>query len=172
MGTINHLTAKSSRIRIGNYRLQLVLPLLWLISFYTLPGAAQDELNVPQQLMPGEAPSLRFENLGLEDGLSQGSVYDIMQDREGYLWITTQDGLHRYDGYEFKVFTSIPFDSTSLSSSFVFNIAEGSKGDLWVTTEGNGLNRLDKNSGVSKHYFHDPKVSTSLSSNYTDEQKW
>ena len=169
MGTTNHLSAKSSRIRIGNYRLQLVLPLLWLISFYTLPGAAQDELNVPQQLMPGEAPSLRFENLGLEDGLSQGSVYDMMQDREGYLWITTQDGLHRYDGYEFKVFKSIPFDSTSLSSSFVFSVAEGSKGELWVTTEGQGLNRLDKNTGVSKHYLHDPMVSTSLSSNYTDD---
>lgn len=166
MDTHRFLIAVFYRPHGRSIRIRSLLLLLVLLLAFPFSSWAQDELHVPQQLMPGEAPSLRFENIGLEDGLSQGTVYDIMQDKEGYIWLTTQDGLHRYDGYEFKVFTSIPFDSTSLSSSFVRSISEGSNGYLWVTTE-RGLDRMDKTTGKAKHYAYDPADSTSLSSNFT-----
>ena len=52
----------------------------------------------------------RFEHLSLEDGLSQNAVLDLLQDRDGFLWVATQDGLNRYDGYGFTVFKNDPDD--------------------------------------------------------------
>lgn len=118
-------------------------------------------------VLSSEAPSLRFETLGLEDGLAQNTVMDVLQDSLGFIWVATQGGLHRYDGYEFKLYKSEPFDSTSLSKNFVRSITEAKNGDLWVATEGGGLNRLNRSTGTFKHYMYDPDDSTSLSSNNT-----
>lgn len=133
--------------------------------FITIDCWSQEELNSKPQKLPREAPTIRFEHLGLEDGLQQGSVHDIMQDSQGYLWLTTQDGLHRYDGYEFKSYSSTPFDSGSLSSNWVWQVEEAANGDLWVTTNENGLERMDRTAGTFTHYKHDPKDSTTLSTN-------
>ncbi len=138
--------------------------MLWIISA-TIKAQAQAEKSTPKaNLSSGEAPTLRFEQLSIEDGLAQSSGNTIMQDKKGYIWIATQGGLHRYDGYEFKVFNSIPFDTTSLSSSWVWGTSEASNGDIWVATEGGGLNRMDPNTGSAIHYRHDPDDSTSISS--------
>ena len=143
------------------------LVLLFLALLFSHIAHAQDELTSKKQKLPREAPSLRFEHLGLNDGLQQGSIHDIIQDSQGYLWVTTQDGLHRYDGYGFKAFTTTPFDTTSLSSSYVMHVDEGSNGDIWVTTLRHGLNKMDKNTGTFTHYKHDPKDPNSLSTNST-----
>jgi len=70
---------------------------------------AQIEQVEPKIILSNEAPRLRFEQLGIEDGLAQSSGNTIMQDKKGFIWIATQGGLHRYDGHEFKVFSSNPF---------------------------------------------------------------
>jgi len=57
---------------------------------------------------------IRFDHLSLEQGLSQSSVMDILQDRRGYIWLATEDGLDRYDGMSFKVYKHDPADSGSL----------------------------------------------------------
>ncbi|PYQ08403.1 MAG: hypothetical protein DMF82_01465, partial [Acidobacteria bacterium] len=76
---------------------------------------------------PATAASLRpirFDHLSLEQGLSQSSVMDILQDRRGYIWLATEDGLDRYDGLSFKVYKHDPADAASLPSSFVWDVDE------------------------------------------------
>ena len=86
--------------------------------------------------------SLRFERLGLEQGLSQESGLTILQDRTGFIWIGTQAGLDRYDGYQVKVFRNDPLDRTSLVDNYVQASYEDSQGRLWFGTKG-GLTRFD-----------------------------
>jgi len=134
------------------------------IIFSTVGVQAQVENEIKSPVVSSEAPSLRFKQLSQEQGLTQASGNAIMQDKNGYLWISTQGGLHRYDGYEFKVFASVPFDTTSLSDNWVWGVTEASNGDLWVGTESGGLNRMDPNTGAAKHYRYDPDDSTTISS--------
>ena len=135
-----------------------------LICFINITAYAQDEQQIKPTILQSYAPSLRFEHIGLNDGMAQASANTIMQDSKGFLWIATQGGLHRYDGHEFKVYKQTPFDTTSLSENWVWGMAEASNGDIWVTTEGGGLNRLDQATGTFKKYIHDPDDSTSISS--------
>lgn len=64
--------------------------------------------------------NIRFNHLTVQDGLSQSAVTVIFQDKHGFMWFGTQDGLNRYDGYNFKIFKNIPSDSTSLTDNFIF----------------------------------------------------
>jgi ligand-binding sensor domain-containing protein/class 3 adenylate cyclase/predicted metal-dependent HD superfamily phosphohydrolase len=89
--------------------------------------------------------SIRFTNLSLRDGLSQSTVNNILQDKNGLMWFCTQDGLNKYDGNTFKVYKHDPEDSTSLSDNFINVLIEDSKGNLWIGAE-NGLNLMPKNS--------------------------
>ena len=142
----------------------LVLSITLLSTTYTV---AQSEITPEGSALSNEAPTLRFEELGLAEGLSQGSGNTIMQDKEGFIWISTQGGLHRWDGQEFKVFSSVPFDTTSLSDTWVWSATEASDGNLWVATAQGGLNKLDPETGTAKHYRHDPDDSTSISADFT-----
>lgn len=138
-----------------------------LILLSATPALAQDEQVTKPTILSSEAPSLRFEHLGLEEGMAQASANSIMQDSKGFLWIATQGGLHRYDGHEFKVYAETPFDTTSLSENWVWGMSEAKNGDIWVATENGGLNRLDQATGQFKKYVHDSDDSTSISSNRT-----
>ncbi len=55
-----------------------------------------------------------FEKISIEQGLSSSGVYSIFQDRKGFLWFGTENGLNRYDGYSFKIFKNEPDDSNSI----------------------------------------------------------
>ncbi|MEM6327804.1 MAG: two-component regulator propeller domain-containing protein, partial [Bacteroidota bacterium] len=79
-------------------------------------------------------PGPRFDRLGTDDGLSQSIVNAIAQDRQGYLWFGTEDGLNRYDGARFAVFRYVPDDSTALPGNRVTALAEDPTGALWVGT--------------------------------------
>ncbi|MEM6288578.1 MAG: two-component regulator propeller domain-containing protein, partial [Bacteroidota bacterium] len=101
------------------------------------------------------APSVptadRFTHLGVADGLSQSTVTTILQDRDGFLWFGTDDGLNRYDGVSFTVYRHANEDTTSLASSRVLHLLEDRRGVLWVATQG-GLQWLDRSTGT----FHMP----------------
>jgi ligand-binding sensor domain-containing protein/GGDEF domain-containing protein len=86
--------------------------------------------------------SFGVQKLSIEQGLSQSVVYDITQDEQGYIWIATEDGLNRFDGYEFKIFEHKNSDPTSLHENLIYSLyVEGNKG-LWLGTQ-NGLSFYD-----------------------------
>lgn len=86
---------------------------------------------------------LKFKHLTINQGLSQNSVLCMWQDREGFVWIGTEDGLNRYDGYEFKHYKHDAHNKKSISSSFINSIIEDATGNLWIATA-DGLNIYNK----------------------------
>lgn len=87
------------------------------------------------------------EAISTAQGLSQGLINDMIQDKEGFIWIATKGGLNRYDGYTFKIFTNDPEDTSSISSNAVSNLLEDSKGRIWVGTYDGGVNVYYKKTG-------------------------
>lgn len=90
-----------------------------------------------------QAPDYNFQRISVNEGLSQGSVRDILEDDLGYLWFATADGLNRYDGYEFHSYHHHGEDSTSIISGDVKNLYKDSQKNIWITTEG-GLSIYDR----------------------------
>lgn len=106
--------------------------------------------------------TIRFARISLEQGLSQSSTYCILQDHKGLMWIGTNEGLNRYDGYEFKVYKNDPQNSTTLSNSLVYSIYEDHSGTLWIGTN-NGLNRFHRENEQFTTFRHQPGNSKSVS---------
>ncbi len=111
----------------------------------------------------GYGRELKFERITMQDGLPDSSVTEILQDRMGFLWIGTFNGLVRFDGYDFVTFKPDPGDPDSISGRTIQVLYEDSGGDLWIGTRRGGLNRLDRASGRFIHYRHDPADPSSLS---------
>lgn len=116
----------------------------------------------------GQENNLKFEHLTVEDGLSQNTVYDILQDHEGFMWFATQDGLNKYDGYDFKIYKQNPKDDNSLSHSAVFVLFEDSKNNLWIGTIGGGLNRFIREKDCFEHYKHKKNENSLINDNVRD----
>ncbi|MCY7350370.1 MAG: response regulator [Cytophagaceae bacterium] len=83
-----------------------------------------------------------FEHLTTADGLSQSTVWAITQDKKGFIWLATADGLNRYDGYSFKVFRHQPNQAGSLSTNDIATLHADRRNNLWVAPRKGGLNRL------------------------------
>lgn len=110
-----------------------------------------------------------FDHITVRQGLSQNSVHDILQDRHGYLWVATQDGLNRFNGYQFEVYRHVPEDDADtgalrrgVSNSTIWKLYEDRDGVLWIGTAG-GLNRFDRESEGFNHFRHYPDRAGSLS---------
>jgi signal transduction histidine kinase/ligand-binding sensor domain-containing protein len=103
--------------------------------------------------------------LALEDGLSQISINCILQDAQGFMWFGTQDGLNKYDAYDFTVYKPIPGEN-SLGANYVRTLYEDQAGVLWVGTEGGGLDRFDRDEHRFIHYRSEGTDPHSLSSDY------
>jgi signal transduction histidine kinase/ligand-binding sensor domain-containing protein/DNA-binding response OmpR family regulator len=88
-------------------------------------------------------PKLYFEHISTEDGLSNNRVYSILQDRKGFMWFATLDGLSCYDGYSFTVFRNNAEDSNSIHNNRIILLYEDSKGNIWMGTEKNGVEMYD-----------------------------
>lgn len=112
---------------------------------------------------PVWAQDVRFERVSIDQGLSQSSVYAILQDSTGFLWFGTEDGLNRYDGYGFDVVRGRPAEADGLSHNNVRALHEDPDGSLWIGTRNGGLNHYDRRSRRFTHYAHDPAVPGSLS---------
>ena len=118
----------------------------------------------------GQEKTLTIEIISSEMGLSNGDVYCVFQDSKGFLWIGTQDGLNRYDGYEFRVFRHEPGNPNSLSDYAINKIIEDPllPGVLWIATR-EGLNRYDPTKETFIRFRHDPGRRSSLSNNRVRE---
>ncbi len=98
---------------------------------------------------------LRFDRISIEQGLSQSSARAIFQDQRGFIWFGTQDGLNRYDGYNFKTYKPNPdAPDSSISDRWINAIVEDRQGYLWIATGLGGLNRFDPHTEEFVHYQH------------------
>ena len=88
-----------------------------------------------------------------EQGLSQGVVNCIVQDKHEFMWFGTQDGLNKYDGTGITVFKTNPLDSNSLLTNFINSLFEDEHGILWIGTDG-GLSTLNMYTGKFVNYLH------------------
>jgi signal transduction histidine kinase/ligand-binding sensor domain-containing protein/DNA-binding response OmpR family regulator len=84
-----------------------------------------------------------FQHYGLEEGLSQESVQSILRDKQGFLWLGTQDGLNRFDGDRFETFKNNPGDSASISDNYITHLWQDKSNLIWVGTGNKGLNYYD-----------------------------
>ena len=110
-------------------------------------------------------PNYNFNHISIDQRLPGANIHCIFQDEKGLIWLCVESiGLCRYDGKNYKVFSSINTDSTSLSDNFPLCIAEDKDGILWIGTT-NGLNKFDRGKGVFKRYFSDDS-SNCLPNNY------
>lgn len=105
---------------------------------------------------------LHFRHLSIEQGLSQSIVTAMLQDRQGFMWFVTEDGLNRFDGYSFKIFKHDARDPSSLIHNEIKCIHEDREGMLWVGSFHRGLERFDPSTGRFTHFQHDPGDSNSL----------
>ena len=112
----------------------------------------------------GAPTPMVFNHLSVEDGLSQNTVLNIFQDAQGFMWIATEAGLNRFDGYEFKHYNQNRNDANALGSDFVWDIDEDANGDLWLATKGGGLVRFERATERFFSYRHSATDPTSLSS--------
>ncbi len=120
-----------SKKKLKTYKFIFFIQLLLLLVL-TPRSAAQDKLY--------------FQSVSKDQGLSHATILTIIQDRKGFLWFGTPNGLNRYDGYSFKVFRHYVSDSNSLPDNIVLSLKQDSKGLLWIGTR-SGLCSMDPATG-------------------------
>ena len=115
------------------------------------------------QIYYAQSPQLVFDRISKEQGLIPGNVNDILQDSTGFIWMATENGLCRYDGYNFVYYKNEVNDPNSLSYNHVFSLLLDKDAIMWVGTLGGGLNKFDIRTGKFKRYTHDPNNSKTIS---------
>lgn len=100
----------------------------------------------------------------INDGLPSKGATCSIKDKKGFLWVGTQNGLCRFDGYQFSRFENIPGDSTSITNNYITIITEDKKGRIWVGTQ-DGLNLFDPLTEKFRRFYHKEHNPTSISNN-------
>ncbi len=108
-------------------------------------------------------PTVRFNHLTSDDGLAQNTVEAIMQDRQGFMWFGTVNGLSRYDGYRFITYQNDPDNPNSLGQNHIRDLFEDHDGIIWIGTEGGGVNSFDPQTETFTRYASDPRNPDSVS---------
>jgi PAS domain S-box-containing protein len=143
----------SSKIRQWLKALVLAITLIILIV-----------LSLPTTVCAAES-RVQFEHITADQGLSQSGVLCILQDSQGFMWFGTQDGLNKYDGYNFTVYKYNKLNLYSLSDNFISSIYEDKLGTIWVGTDGGGLNKFDRTTEKFTRYTHNLNDPNSLGAN-------
>ncbi len=102
------------------------------------------------KLSYAQSKNLIFNNINIEQGISQSTIEAIFQDSEGYLWLGTNDGLNRYNGYEFKIYNYEEYQN-SISHNGITDITEDKYGNIWVNTV-SGVNKINKKTEKISNY--------------------
>ena len=138
---------------------KIILQFIFLINLFAQKEAELIEQNKSKYL---------FENTAISEELHNSIIYDMLQDSLGFLWLASDNGLYKYDGYEFTVYRHDPNNPYSISHNHINTLLESCyNGDnvLWIGTHGGGLNRLDLKTERFKYYKFDPQNPNSLSHN-------
>ena len=99
-----------------------------------------------------EATDINFRNIRNEDGLSQSTVETIIQDKKGYIWIGTNDGLNKYNGYDFEIYRHSNKPENSIANNYIVDLQEDEDGNIWVGTA-NGLSKINTDNNEITNYF-------------------
>ena len=105
-----------------------------------------------------------LEKIDIEKGLSSNYPTCLIEDSKGFIWIGTNNGLNRYDGYKPKIFKYNPKNSNTISENWITSLLEDSNGNIWIGTEGGGLNLYNTTTGAITRFTHKKNDSTSISS--------
>lgn len=114
-----------------------------------------------------QSKDLSFQYLTTTDGLSQNSVLDIVQDHKGFMWFATEDGLNKFDGYNFTIYKNTPSDPHSLSNNNIRTLLEDKRHNLWIGTSV-GLNLYDRDKDKFLVFKASDDDTTSLKSSYIE----
>jgi ligand-binding sensor domain-containing protein len=114
----------------------------------------------------GQQNALKFSRLTTESimtskGLSQNSIYCLLQDSRGFIWMGTWDGLNKYDGYDFIIYNT----TNGLSNPTINALLEDDEKNIWIGTD-YGLNILDRMSGEINHFYHEPDNPNCISDDF------
>ncbi|RFZ94704.1 response regulator [Mucilaginibacter conchicola] len=112
----------------------------------------------------GQNESLKFEHIGTADGLSQINVSCILQDKLGFMWIGTREGLNKYDGYNFTNYKHDEAAPATISSNMISDMVEDKDGNIWVATI-IGLNKIERKTGNIIRFIHSDKNRNSIANN-------
>ncbi len=95
---------------------------------------------------------MAFDHLTAEDGLSHSTVYALLEDKDGLVWIGTRYGLNRFDGYECKVFLPNNSNNGSINGPSIYSLFEDKQGKIWVGHREAGVSVWDKQTGRFEHF--------------------
>ena len=112
--------------------------------------------------------NIPFVRLSIKDGLSQAAVNAIIQDQVGYLWVGTQEGLNRYNGYEFTSLDIRGAEKDNILQGWIKDLLVDREGVLWVATKQQGLVKINFIKNTLEYFRHDPKNPQTLS----DDSIW
>lgn len=104
--------------------------------------------------------NFQFRQITVEDGLSQSTVNCMLQDRKGFLWFGSANGLNRYDGYNFSIYVNDPQDTTTISDNGILSLFEDKNGFIWIGTVGGVLNKYDRKKGTFTRYYFTDSIQT------------
>lgn len=160
----------SSAVPFVVLRLCVVLASIWLLLTPSL-FAQQNQVSSTEKLvtMSPDASTvainlksdIQFRKLALSQGLSQTRVGQIVQDDEGYIWLGSQHGVNRYDGYNFRVFKHDRDDPGSLSGVYIYSLFKDRSGTIWIGSD-QLLDAFDNRTGTFRHYVLDSSTPTVL----------
>ena len=136
-----------------NKKLKKILTIVCIISFMNISTSYANIIE-----------NFNFKNITIEDGLSQSTVKTIYQDSKGYIWVGTDAGLNKYNGYEFKQYKHDEYNKNSISDNYIIDIAEDKNGRIWISTI-NGLTRIDTDKDEIKNYYSEKDNGNLLNSN-------
>lgn len=117
--------------------------------------------GLPSMSVAAEA----FQRYNVSDGLANNLVFDVAEDKYGFVWMTTRNGISKFDGSEFTTYRPVPEGIKGQVAQFYQTIYPGRDGNLWFCSWGNGLLKLDLDTEHFRFYRHDPGDPQSIASN-------
>jgi signal transduction histidine kinase/ligand-binding sensor domain-containing protein/CheY-like chemotaxis protein/AraC-like DNA-binding protein len=135
--------------------------LFFLINLLCVAGLSGQILNA---LPTNDNRNFALKSYNTHDGLPSENVTAALKDSRGYMWIGTDNGLCKFDGYSFENLVNIPGNTASISSNYINALAEDKNGKIWVGTM-DGLNVLDPNTEKFERFYHSDNIKQSISNN-------